>query len=255
MTEEEGLIAGIIAAPADDLPRLVYADWLGERKGTEPCTRCFEFGSRRVIKNPHPRRNSSAVVICPTCSGSGFAPDAVAVREAFIRSSVAVGELGENGWTLRPQVHHERRELFRIPGLREEQYFYRRGFVYKVRAPLRQLVGTRCKHCGGSGMWGSPPRGECWACHGDRRNDWVLRDVCRVHPVERAEATDVRANYIERDPGFSPWRVQWPTASLLDAGFDVPDGTGGWHPFEEAVYDEVSAALIREARGVDAVPA
>jgi uncharacterized protein (TIGR02996 family) len=31
MTEEEALIAGIHANPLDDLPRLVYADWLDER--------------------------------------------------------------------------------------------------------------------------------------------------------------------------------------------------------------------------------
>ena len=31
MTDEEALIASIRANPGDDLPRLIYADWLDER--------------------------------------------------------------------------------------------------------------------------------------------------------------------------------------------------------------------------------
>ena len=42
-----------------------------------PCVRCFEFGGRRVIENPNRRKYSSAIVICPTCDGSGVAPGAI----------------------------------------------------------------------------------------------------------------------------------------------------------------------------------
>ncbi len=35
MSDANALVAAILAAPADDLPRLVYADWLDEH-GAEP---------------------------------------------------------------------------------------------------------------------------------------------------------------------------------------------------------------------------
>jgi uncharacterized protein (TIGR02996 family) len=38
------------------------------------CGRCYQFGSRRVINNPNPRRGSSAIVICPDCDGTGRIP-------------------------------------------------------------------------------------------------------------------------------------------------------------------------------------
>jgi uncharacterized protein (TIGR02996 family) len=38
------------------------------------CGRCYQFGSRRVINNPNPRRGSSAIVICPDCDGTGRTP-------------------------------------------------------------------------------------------------------------------------------------------------------------------------------------
>jgi uncharacterized protein (TIGR02996 family) len=31
MTDDEAFVRAIVAAPADDAPRLVYADWLDER--------------------------------------------------------------------------------------------------------------------------------------------------------------------------------------------------------------------------------
>lgn len=32
---------------------------------------CFEFGGRWVVPTPNKRRNSSAIIICPTCDGTG----------------------------------------------------------------------------------------------------------------------------------------------------------------------------------------
>ena len=139
----DALLRAILIDPADDLPRLIYSDWLEEHgqaeraqfirwgcerpqnssvclcvhgRGERPCETCqilgaeiagiprrsngetpyvatrgfvsevrvtlaaftggpcvrrFEFGGRRVIENPRPRRGSSAIVICPNCQGTG----------------------------------------------------------------------------------------------------------------------------------------------------------------------------------------
>jgi uncharacterized protein (TIGR02996 family) len=48
-TDEEGLLAAITAAPADDAPRLVYADWLQER-GEETKAEYL----RTVVRLMHP---------------------------------------------------------------------------------------------------------------------------------------------------------------------------------------------------------
>ena len=52
-----------------DEVRLPLADFL-----SVPCRRCYEFGGRRVIDNPVRRRRSSAIVICPSCQGTGVTP-------------------------------------------------------------------------------------------------------------------------------------------------------------------------------------
>lgn len=71
MTDEDALIAAVLAAPDDDLPRLMYADWLEENP--IPCTHGADCG------NPHHRRAERAEFIrvqyalaeCP-CGGTGY---------------------------------------------------------------------------------------------------------------------------------------------------------------------------------------
>lgn len=87
-TEHDALVRAICEAPDDDTPRLVYADWLDENASGSDCARCFEFGGRRVVRNPNPRRGSSAIVICPTCSGTGRATDGRRELAEFIRVQI-----------------------------------------------------------------------------------------------------------------------------------------------------------------------
>lgn len=87
-TEHDALVRAICEQPDEDTLRLAYADWLDDNRGEMECGRCFEFGGRRVIQNPNPRRGSSAIVICPTCSGTARAPDTSAARAEFIRAQV-----------------------------------------------------------------------------------------------------------------------------------------------------------------------
>lgn len=47
MTERHELIAAIEAAPDDDLPKLVYADWLDEHGEEDEATRWRQYGAAR----------------------------------------------------------------------------------------------------------------------------------------------------------------------------------------------------------------
>src|SRR5437764_9153483 len=50
MTDRDALIAAIAAAPADDLPRLVYADWLEENG--DPAQAAFIRGQVELARLP-----------------------------------------------------------------------------------------------------------------------------------------------------------------------------------------------------------
>jgi uncharacterized protein (TIGR02996 family) len=50
MTDHDALLAAVIAAPADDLPRLVYADWVEERG--EPDRAAFIRGQVELARTP-----------------------------------------------------------------------------------------------------------------------------------------------------------------------------------------------------------
>ena len=59
VTDEEALLAAIAAAPLDDAPRLVYADWLQEREADEEA----EY-VRAVVALSHPPEDRTLVERC-----------------------------------------------------------------------------------------------------------------------------------------------------------------------------------------------
>lgn len=111
--EDRALYHAILAAPHDDAPRLVYADWLDDRAATEP-----DLAARRLR-----------------------------ARAELIRVQVALARTGPGGWKRanpRPPelVARERRLLFRIgrrirreeAALGMESAPFDRGFLRPMRA-------------------------------------------------------------------------------------------------------------------------
>lgn len=93
-SDETCLLAAILAAPDDDLPRLVYADWLEENAGTVECWRCK--GTASIVTRydndegpivPGTRRK------CDRCSGSGRVSDGRRERAEFIRVQCELADL------------------------------------------------------------------------------------------------------------------------------------------------------------------
>lgn len=103
MTDEQAFLAKIIAAPDDDVPRLVYADWLDGQASSSPCAACGGSGHPRptVADMPPVRERVTAdgrierdqewpafdyrIPRCKACSGTGSIPDQLAARAEFIR--------------------------------------------------------------------------------------------------------------------------------------------------------------------------
>ena len=83
---EHALLAAILAAPDDDTPRLVYADWLEENAGMMPCGRCE---GRRYLGAPAPGLHGwIGAPECDSCHATGRVSDGRAERAEFIRLQI-----------------------------------------------------------------------------------------------------------------------------------------------------------------------
>lgn len=79
-TTEHALLAGILAAPDDDLPRLVFADRLDEIAGDVACGVCHGVGDALVQTDYGATQER-----CLTCHGTGRVSDGRRERAEFIR--------------------------------------------------------------------------------------------------------------------------------------------------------------------------
>jgi uncharacterized protein (TIGR02996 family) len=95
-TTEDALLAAVVAAPEDDLPREVYADWLDENP-TDTCYRCAGVGSNRVAVDRYHTKFQQ--MTCSDCSGSGRVSNGNAERAEFIRIQIEIAKqpVHENG--------------------------------------------------------------------------------------------------------------------------------------------------------------
>ena len=86
----------VLARPDDDLPRLVYADWLDENAGDgAPCPRCE--GGGRLRRDTGERRWDGTFVMkwvdCSHCRGTARVPNGFAERAEFIRVQCELSRL------------------------------------------------------------------------------------------------------------------------------------------------------------------
>lgn len=94
--DRSAFIAKICENPADDTPRLVFADWLEENAGTIPCQNCDGRGEqteREFVSNGlsiegwiHDPKDRTMTHMA--CKGSGSVPDGKAAHAQFIRDCV-----------------------------------------------------------------------------------------------------------------------------------------------------------------------
>jgi len=82
VTDERDLLRAIPENPADDVVRLVYADWLEEHAGEAACPTCQGFGE--FVRSGQG---------CHVCPGTGTVPDGRRERAEFIRVQCRIAEM------------------------------------------------------------------------------------------------------------------------------------------------------------------
>ena len=227
-SDEPALIDAIIANPADDTPRLAYADWLEENAGTVKCDRCVITVAEKI------RVWGERAKPCPNCLDSEFISDGRKERAEFIRVQV---------------------ELARLPTIDQCGHIDDHRRASELRDRIQKLwdIGT---NCGGflelPAHWGIPywRRGFVestklsWS-------DWSQHAaaILRAKPIERVRLTTRPEVLFTADPG----REYVQTARFADsptsyrfklAGRRTVDGE---EPLVEAARDEpLGTWMLRE---------
>lgn len=186
MNERLSFIRAICNRPADDLPRLVFADWL-EEKAAGVCEACC--GRKRTFAKTLPeavdmaRRGSSHT--CPTCHGTGT--NGYAERAEFIRLSIEYNDDASRCPRLKElwdSMDHTA-DVYRIddggPG---NVLKYTRGFVSEFHLTLAQFE----QHAGAIA-----------AKHPISETGWVLTDC---EPLERINRPPLALEYFWPGTGY-----------------------------------------------------
>lgn len=219
--EQRALLNAIIANPADDAPRLIYADWLDEHDGQATCQRCNGNASHWI---------KSEYGICTTCNGSGCVPNLFAERADFIRKQLDLPDVdncfcGVDGMFSDAHYKFDQRLAYITANgsYIHKRFVYRRGFVYKIACTM-----------------------DSWLDNGP--------EIVRDHPITCVEITD-KAPF--RYSGFF-WYFAWhnidsPTRTadtihcLPSVIFNKLSGTYYENDIDKA-FDDLSQACIAWAK-------
>jgi len=180
--EYRALIAAVCAAPDDDLPRLVLADWLDEHGESERSE--FIRVQVEIAKGP------------PAPQPDESLGEAFAVMGKWSRRE---DQLRRREWELWESV----RLTFGLPAdvypilkgwdsrAHDSLAFASRGFVSEWHGPLAVWCGGECEGCGPAVRGGMGHRSpDCPACHGTGRIVGIGPELVRSQPVERVVLTD-----------------------------------------------------------------
>lgn len=237
MTDRESLIRAICETPDDDVPRLVFADWLEEHGEAEragfirlQCEIAEWFDPHEQAPRLEPLREREI--------------------ELFGRLFVA------GAWDHLPGSRIALGHGTRIRTSDGWEYGVHRGFVSAVRCRLADWVGSgECEECRGTRDYLHPThyRQPCKACKGTGRTPGHGPAIVAAHPVERVEIVDATWTPTDRGNSFNPGRMSY--LSLPSVGRSVVDPKIlVLHPTEASARDMLSAWLINWARRESGLP-
>lgn len=221
--DEKALIGAILKYPAEDLPRLVYSDWLIEQ-GRE---RHAAFIQQQIAGELAVLPLSVYGHICEE-----LAPGCRAQWSSAAVSTVTIESIGL-------------------------VMTWRRGFLEEVRCRLEFWTGGRmCHHCNG---YGEPDYSErpCRTCRGRGRLIGSGPAMIVTHPISRVSVSDKEpATLVDgvcwrEDPSREGMLEVLPRGLLDGWGYTSPGGGYRRKSYRtrEAAYDDLSDGLIRWAKG------
>ncbi len=159
--EEKAFLRAILAEPGDDTARLVYADWLDEKKGGDRGA-----GIRWMVGNPKESwvclcGHHGTTAKCTTCVSMGPAVECIPRR-----------------------------------GDGESHYVVRRGFVAEVRLTSEAFLGGPCQNCQYWAWDGSrtieQAHSHCHVCWGKKIvTPGLAAAIFAAHPVQTVVLTTV----------------------------------------------------------------
>jgi uncharacterized protein (TIGR02996 family) len=272
-------LRAIIDKPADDGPRLVYADYL-DLDSDPPQPEWAEFIRVQCELAGHEANRAAS-------GKSGWRTrklrdhvDRLRRRERKLFDRHKSCWFGGDSWAIYYLASEAEDADGQYPDATKA--IISRGFVAEVRAPLAALVGRRCDRCEGDGrvtfhggqpysqVGGNPDMVDCDTCSGTGRTPGILRRLVREQPVERVVATDKRpwsdtsdggTDYgwweedsyrIAQDGPNDPGNIPAPIFDLLWAANPAnrrQDDTSRWVWWDEAgiAEAELSGATLRWA--------
>ena len=225
MTTHDALLAAVLAAPDDDLPRLVYADYLEENAGEMKCRTCDGKGCPLCGGDGRERHWECGE--CPSCGWTGTVSNGNAERAEFIRVQCDLARIRKKNFDRTqsggpiltqeesasvPVLTKRERELWNFgakgtwvdcmypefdgvlcidyesvstDAIRAPVLIVRRGFVSEVRCTLADWCGPRCVCRTAGGPWANSS-----CCKGTGFRTGIGPQIVRRHPVERVELAD-----------------------------------------------------------------
>jgi len=254
------------ATPADDLPRLVLADWLEEHG--EPERAEFIRVQCELERHPHADRLRDDTFT----DDEGVRPEfergvALLRRERELWGRLTVGnELVENSvrW-----LDRQRRcviaptTIGRSLLTSHPRFEFRRGFLFAVNCPLDDWFGRPCADCYGTGRGERQPFSgydDCDTCDGRGRLPGLGPRLVKEHSIERVTLTDRvavgpdhawradqwRETAAEDEPALLPWSVAERLTGFVRKNA-VEGGTGRRFSWSFATADDARSALSAAA--------
>lgn len=261
MTEGEAFVRVICENPADDLPRLVYADWLQEHGQLERAefirVQCelaaigdFDFTARNVVL--------------------GHRCYAYTERERLRRRERELWKAHWSAWTapigsFAPCARLDNCGTSYVHRLEPNRAAFiesrhRRGFVDEVALTAAAFLGRPCGGCGGDGLARDNKEWGCLGCGGNGhmpgtgRTTGIAGDLFRAHPVTAVRLTD-------REPAETisgrEWVWVWP--DTLRELHEVPEplmrhvrGRNGLMSYSsrDSAFSAMSAAAVAHGRAL-----
>jgi len=193
MTTESDLLREICLDPADDGPRLVYADWLDESGDPERA----EFIRWSISPRKEPR------VIGWGCScPSGRPPCHECVQLTEERLHEYHEQRRQHSEWQDSKLRSERfNHGFSIPGV---QVKVSRGFPSEIRCTVREFLGGDCPKCYVRIVNGKTERVGCMNCDFTKKVKGLAKKIAGKWPVEKVVLDVCQPHYLHSN-GWRWW--------------------------------------------------